>query len=300
MKIPGARAVEVHGRITSTNLRARELVAGGAPPFTVVVAHEQSRGRGRSGRDWYSPAGGGLWMSVVLPAPADGPHGRVSMLLGIAAAEAVEAVAGVEVSLKWPNDLLLVGPFPGRPAAVSAGAVKGSDLGGVAVPGGDARKVAGILCEVAPRAQEGAGAHGVTGSPLLVAGFGVNLRAFPPGTRPEGAVCLDEVAGRPVERVELATALVHSLRRWADPPPAGSLPPTALSRWARHDVLFGHPVVTSTGVEGMARGIDPHGALRIQVPGGEIIAVTSGSIRRRGAGSPALFRSTCAVVDGGV
>ncbi|TVR63208.1 MAG: biotin--[acetyl-CoA-carboxylase] ligase [Gemmatimonadales bacterium] len=278
MKIPGAGRVEVHGRIASTNLRARELVAGGAQPFTVVVAREQFRGRGRSGRDWYSPTGGGLWMSVVLPAPVDGPHGRVSILLGIAAAEAVEAVTGVAVGLKWPNDLLLIPPHAG----------------------GDAGKVAGILCEVAPVPPSGeraSGAGEAAPPPLLVAGFGVNLRAFPPGTRPPGAVGLEEVAGHPVDREALATALVASLRRWTNPPAAGALPPAALSAWTRRDVLFGHPVVTSTGVEGIARGVDPHGALRIQVQGGAIMAVTSGSVRRRGAGSPALFRGTHVTVE---
>lgn len=275
MKIPGALTVEVHGRIASTNLRARELVALGAPPFTVVVADEQSRGRGRRGREWHSPAGAGLWMSVVLPSPADGPHGRVSILLGIAVAEAVEAVAGVAVGLKWPNDLLLVLPRPEQGSPVPGVGVRADKQG--------ARKVAGILCEVAPEPRGGA---------LLVAGVGVNLRAFAPGSCPPGAIGLEEASGRPVDREALATTLVRGLRRWADPPPAGSLPGEALSAWARRDALFGHLVLTSTGQTGIARGVDPHGALRVEVQGRRMISLTSGSVRRCGVGPPALFQGT--------
>jgi len=272
VKIPGARRVEVHGVIPSTNLRARELAAQGAPPFTVVVADGQSRGRGRSGRKWHSPPGAGLWMSVVLSAPADGPHGRVSILLGIAAAEAVEAVAGVEVGLKWPNDVLLRSSRPSDRVPLAGGDPwAGEDWAG---------KVAGILCEVAPTPG---------GEALLVAGFGVNLRTFGSGVRPPGALGLEEGVGRPVDREALAVALIRGLRRWADPPPAGALSPAALSEWARRDALFGHEVLTSTGDEGIACGVDPSGALRVEVPGRRMLSVTSGSVRRRGEGSSALF-----------
>src|SRR5690606_26857310 len=67
--------LEAHGRIGSTNDRARELAEAGAEPFTVVLTEAQSAGRGRDGRRWESPAGAGLWMSVVAPArpPADRP-----------------------------------------------------------------------------------------------------------------------------------------------------------------------------------------------------------------------------------
>ncbi len=257
MRIPGARQVELHSRIASTNLRARELVAQGAPPFTVVVADEQSGGRGRSGKGWHSPPGG-LWISVLLPPPADGPHGRVSILLGVATAEALEEVAGVEIGLKWPNDLLLT--------ASEGGEVLG--------------KVGGILCEVA---------SGTGHRALLVAGFGVNLLRFPVGIRPAGAVALEEGTSREVERGGVATALVEALRRWVDPPPPGGLPLAALQAWARRDLLLGHGVVTSDGRRGVADGIDPTGTLRLRQENGEVAAIVSGSVRRQGEGTPALF-----------
>lgn len=106
---------------TSTNDRARELAAAGAPHGTLVTAGEQSAGRGRQGRTWSAPAGHALLMSLVLRDPPD--------LLPLAAGVAVARVAGPDARVKWPNDVVLV---PGT---------------------GPLRKLAGILAEGRP--QEG-------------------------------------------------------------------------------------------------------------------------------------------------
>jgi BirA family biotin operon repressor/biotin-[acetyl-CoA-carboxylase] ligase len=107
---------------TSTNDRARELAAAGAPHGTLVTAAAQSAGRGRQGRTWSAPPGRALLMSLVLHDPPS--------LLPLAAAVAVAEAAGPQASIKWPNDVLL-----GR------------------------RKVAGILAEGRP--QEGWAVLGV-------------------------------------------------------------------------------------------------------------------------------------------
>jgi BirA family biotin operon repressor/biotin-[acetyl-CoA-carboxylase] ligase len=107
----------VHLRRTgSTNERARQLAAAGAPHGTLVTAGEQTAGRGRQGRTWSAPAGKALLCSLVLRDPP--------RLLPLAAGVAVASVAGAEARLKWPNDVLI-----------------------------DGRKVAGILVEGRP--QEG-------------------------------------------------------------------------------------------------------------------------------------------------
>jgi BirA family transcriptional regulator, biotin operon repressor / biotin---[acetyl-CoA-carboxylase] ligase len=116
-------APRLHLRLTdSTNMRARELAAAGAPHGTLVTAAEQSAGRGRQGRTWTAPPGRTLLCSVVV----HGPPPLVSLLAGVATAQAI----GPAARLKWPNDVYV-----------------------------DGRKVAGILVEGRP--QEGWGVVGI-------------------------------------------------------------------------------------------------------------------------------------------
>jgi BirA family biotin operon repressor/biotin-[acetyl-CoA-carboxylase] ligase len=96
--------------VTSTNDVAKRLAREGAPEGTLVVAEEQTAGRGRQGRRWIAPAGSSLLISVVFrPSflPAGLPH--LLMASGLAAARAIEDSTGLQVRLKWPNDILLGG-----------------------------------------------------------------------------------------------------------------------------------------------------------------------------------------------
>ena len=129
----------VHYRLTdSTNARARELAAAGAPHGTVVTAGEQSAGRGRQGRTWSAPAGRALLCSTVIRDPV--------ALLPLAAGVAVAEVVGPSARLKWPNDVLVSG-----------------------------RKVAGILVEGRP--QEGWAVVGIgLNVALRVSDFPADLR----------------------------------------------------------------------------------------------------------------------------
>jgi BirA family transcriptional regulator, biotin operon repressor / biotin---[acetyl-CoA-carboxylase] ligase len=104
-----APLLEVHDLLPSTNDRARELADEGAPAFTVVLAEDQSAGRGRGGHAWHSAPGSGLCLSVLLPGQgAPPPH--LPLLVGLAAARAAESVGPhVGVGLKWPNDLVIRG-----------------------------------------------------------------------------------------------------------------------------------------------------------------------------------------------
>lgn len=114
-RIPRFGHPRLHFRLLdSTNQRARELAAGGAPHGTLITAREQSAGRGRQGRSWVGPPGSALLCSVVVRDPP--------RLLPLAVGVAVAEVAGPQATLKWPNDVLL-----------------------------DGRKVAGILVEGRPQ-----------------------------------------------------------------------------------------------------------------------------------------------------
>lgn len=134
---------EYHDTLTSTQVRARELAAGGAAR-AVVAAGEQTAGRGRGARGWVSPKGGGLYFSILSRPmlPPESIH-MVNIAAALATASAVKSVLALELELKWPNDLLIL-------------------------HAGEYRKVCGILSESALR-----------GGPLgfCVTGIGLNLCA---------------------------------------------------------------------------------------------------------------------------
>ena len=101
--------VDVVPETESTNADALAAAAAGAPEGVVVVAEHQSAGRGRAGRSWSAPPRSGLTFSVLLrPPAASRPHwGSLPLLTGVAVAEAVRRVGGVDAGLKWPNDVLV-------------------------------------------------------------------------------------------------------------------------------------------------------------------------------------------------
>jgi BirA family biotin operon repressor/biotin-[acetyl-CoA-carboxylase] ligase len=164
--------LEAHDLLTSTNDRAREVADEGAGAFSVILADEQTAGRGRSGRTWHSRPGVGLFLSTLLPGSGVPPL-HLPLLVGLAAARAVESTTPrLGIGLKWPNDLILRG-----------------------------RKVGGILCERH---------HGavVTGIGLNV---GHRAADFPPELAGV-ATSLEASAGEPVSLGSLVTSLLHELR----------------------------------------------------------------------------------------
>src|SRR5688500_9752782 len=143
MGMPAGRFADIRwfAELDSTNRLAAALARAGAPDGVVVGADHQTAGRGRRGRTWDSRPGASLLVSVVLrPAPA-----LVTLAAGVAAAEACEAVAGVAVELKWPNDLLVDGAklggilseLVGHAAVVGLGLNLKWAPAGAAVLGGD-------------------------------------------------------------------------------------------------------------------------------------------------------------------
>ena len=94
--------------VSSTMDVARDEAEGGAPDGTVVIADEQTQGRGRRGRRWVSPPGGNIYATIILrPGPWD--IRSLGMVAPLAVCEAVDAVADVRSVIKWPNDLLIEG-----------------------------------------------------------------------------------------------------------------------------------------------------------------------------------------------
>jgi BirA family biotin operon repressor/biotin-[acetyl-CoA-carboxylase] ligase len=242
----GLPSVHLFERVRSTNDAARGLADGGAPHGTLVLAEEQTAGRGRGGRAWASPAGVGVWMTMVarpasLPAP-----GLLPILVGLAAAEAIDPFVRPAVTqVKWPNDLQLAG-----------------------------RKVAGILCEGSwDGARPGA----------VVVGIGINVLHAPddfPGEVRETATSLRIVAGWAPPRVEVAGAVAAALMRALVRPPA-QLTGALVDALRRRDALEGRPVRVTGATEtaGTALGVSPAGALLVRTHEGRLQTVTSGTVR---------------------
>jgi BirA family biotin operon repressor/biotin-[acetyl-CoA-carboxylase] ligase len=187
VKPPGTfwTAVDVVASTGSTNadLLARADDDASAPEGQVLVAEEQTAGRGRLGRSWASVPGESLTFSVLLRPPAEGPaaippdlRGWLPLLAGVAVANAVRGTSGLPAVLKWPNDVLV----------------------------GD-RKLAGILAE-----QSGTGSATVIGIGINVATPADALPASPAGL-PATSLLAEGAAG--VEREALLTAVLREVER---------------------------------------------------------------------------------------
>ena len=114
LRSPGhwvGRRLDVYEVLDSTNLEAERLAAKGAPEGTVVLADRQTAGRGRQGGSFFSPSGGGLYLSLLLrpPGPPDRLHEHV-FVAAVAVAETIRAtIPALDPEIKWPNDVLLGG-----------------------------------------------------------------------------------------------------------------------------------------------------------------------------------------------
>lgn len=108
-KILGS-SIKIFNTMDSTNNYAKKLAVEGCSEGTTVIAEEQISGRGRIGRDWSSPSGRGIWMSIVLRPPIE-PNSVQIITLAAAAAvtNAIKKVTGISVGIKWPNDIVLEG-----------------------------------------------------------------------------------------------------------------------------------------------------------------------------------------------
>ena len=105
----GVPRVELHDAVTSTLDVAHALGAGGAPAGTLILADEQTAGRGRSGRRWESRPGSGIWLTIVERPEDPSAVELLSIRLGLAAARVLDRWVDDVVRLKWPNDLYVGG-----------------------------------------------------------------------------------------------------------------------------------------------------------------------------------------------
>jgi BirA family biotin operon repressor/biotin-[acetyl-CoA-carboxylase] ligase len=246
----GGGTVEYHESIPSTQLRAQELAREGVSK-AVVVAEEQTKGRGRIARRWESPKGSGLYFSILFrPALPPAAAYLVNVAAALSVAEAVESLLGLGLELKWPNDLLL-----------AADAVKEQRK---------ERKVCGILSESATR--NGALDYCVTG-------IGINVRK-PPCLPPEIAESSGWLsqASDPIEihngaERALLCRVVEIFFGWVE---AMEREGTAsmLAAYRKKCASIGRAVKVETGTETLIGTCSDIG------DGGELIVETPSGIRR--------------------
>jgi BirA family transcriptional regulator, biotin operon repressor / biotin---[acetyl-CoA-carboxylase] ligase len=246
------RAIEYHRQIDSTNTRAVELARAGAPEGTLVLAEEQTAGRGRLGRQWHAPAGSSLLFSLILrPDLAPSQAQRATMIVSLAAVEAIDAVTRLHAAVKWPNDVLVNG-----------------------------RKVGGVLTEL------GAGASSRLDYVVVGMGLNVNLAVedLPEVMTP--ATSLMREAGQRVSRLSLLLALLERVEYHLERMRRGRSPHEA---WRRRLATLGQHVVVGTpeeSIEGLAVDVDADGALLVRIVDGEadaqLVRILAGDVTLRG------------------
>lgn len=231
--------------LPSTNTEAARQAASGAREGLCVVAREQTEGRGRRERTWLSPLDAGLYLSVLLRPRLDA---RVWPLITLSAAfavsDALSETCSLATDIKWPNDILA-----------------------------DGRKLCGILAETVETMKGRA----------CVVGIGVNIddRAFPPEIAAH-ATSIEARTGSAPDRDELLRSLVRSLSFWYDALHESDGAARIVEEWEARS-SFAHDrrvrvVLADESFEGVTRGIEADGALRVETDEGALRAVRAGDV----------------------
>jgi BirA family biotin operon repressor/biotin-[acetyl-CoA-carboxylase] ligase len=231
--------------VSSTNNEVAQLASRGAEEGTVIVADEQTAGRGRLQRTWSSPKGAGLYFSILLrPKISQDRWSLITFMAALAVSDALQEACELETEIKWPNDLL-------------AGE----------------RKICGILAEVI---------EAETGR-AIVLGIGINLtsEAYPAELVGQ-AVSVAELTPRLVEREEILAALLRALTQRYEglTEPDGTT--RVIEEWmSRSSYGEGKLVRVNNGVErltGITRGLEKDGALRLEIENGVIRTIRAGDV----------------------
>jgi BirA family biotin operon repressor/biotin-[acetyl-CoA-carboxylase] ligase len=231
--------------LPSTNLEAARRAVEGAPEGLSVIADEQTAGRGRLGRHWVSPKGAGLYFSIILRPRFDlGAWPLITFVAALAVHDALLQSCGLETDIKWPNDVMA-----------------------------NNKKLCGVLAETVETRAGGS----------VVLGIGVNLTStsFPTELR-ESATSLESLTGEMPDREAVLQAILEAFqRRYAmlqQPNGSGQV----LSEWSQRSsfaagkrIRVGNEYET---LEGISRGLESDGALRLETDSGEIRIVRAGDV----------------------
>ncbi|WP_373229681.1 biotin--[acetyl-CoA-carboxylase] ligase [Cohnella sp.] len=240
------RNLRLLNTVHSTQDELRGLAEQGAQEGTLVIAEQQTNGRGRMGRSWISPAGKGIWMSLLLRPPVPLPHTpQLTLLAAVALSRAISRIIPIIIGIKWPNDLLV-----------------------------DGKKISGILLESAAEDER---------LRYVVVGLGVSVNLEPEDYPEElllKAASLKMVSGSTINRSDLIAAILEEFERlyglYLD---EGFAPIRAL--WEAHSVTLNQQTQLNTpqgSFVGVPRGLDDMGGLQVELEDGSYRTVYSAEV----------------------
>ncbi len=248
--------IRYYPQVSSTNNLAVEWVTAGAPDLALVVADEQTAGRGRFARRWVTRPGAALAFSLIVHPTEVRPEliRRYSPWGALGLAQALRKGYGLQPRIKWPNDVLL-------PAG----------------PSGELRKTAGILVETS-----------WTGSQLTGAVIGIGINVGPGSIPPASellfpATCVEDASRQPVERWDLLRRVLEAMIAWRPRLDSRSF----LDAWENQLAFRGEWVRIGPGDDpardrlGLVLGINPDGSLRLRSDKGVIFSVQAGELHLR-------------------
>ena len=234
--------------LKSTNIMAKEKAlhrAEGIDEGTLIIAERQSAGKGRLGREWFSPAGG-IWFSIILyPQLSPSYISRITLMTAVAAVKAIKICTQIKSQIKWPNDILI-----------------------------NEKKVCGILTEMSAELDI---------INWVVVGIGINVnikqQEFPEDIR-EKTTSLKEVLGKKVLRVKLVRVFLQEFEKYYEILKRREFS-FILKEWKLYSHTLGKKIRVDMGeriISGEAVDINEEGVLILKKEDGELIEIISGTI----------------------
>ena len=234
--------------LKSTSIIAKEKALHGAEGIgegTLIIAERQSAGKGRLGREWFSPAGG-IWLSIILyPQLSPSYISRITLMTAVAVVKAIKICTHIKSQIKWPNDILI-----------------------------NEKKVCGILTEMSAELDI---------INWVVVGIGINanidLRDFPEDIQ-ENTISLKETSGKEISRVKLAQTFLQEFEKYYEKLKRKEFP-FILKEWRLYSHTLGKKIRVDIGeriITGEAMDISESGVLILKKEDGELIEIISGTI----------------------
>ncbi|MDQ0204697.1 biotin--[acetyl-CoA-carboxylase] ligase [Pectinatus haikarae] len=243
--------IKYYKSVDSTNNVSKLLAQQNAEEGTILISEEQGNGKGRLSRGWFSPSRKGIWFSLILRPnflPQEAP--KCTLMAAVAISKAIRSVTGVEVGIKWPNDILYEG-----------------------------KKLVGILTEMNAEMER---------INYIIIGMGINVNithAEVPEEIRDSATSLLQITGKKISRVELLCAILAELENeYVIIREKGFSP--ILDEWKKFSVTLGQEIKVigiNETFHGKAVNIDDYGALLVDT-GNKIERVLAGDVSIRPAG----------------